>query len=52
MNSGRAASLFAALAAVYLVCVIALGFVASVLSKFLPWPPNKSLERSAGRVFL
>jgi hypothetical protein len=35
MNSGRAAWLFAALAAVYLVCVMALGFVASVLSKFL-----------------
>ena len=38
MNSGRAASLFAALAAVYLFCVIALGFVASVVSKFLRWP--------------
>lgn len=38
MNSGRAASLFAALAAVYLFCVIALGFVASVVSKVLRWP--------------
>lgn len=35
MNSGRAASLFAALAAVYLGCVIALEFVASAVSKFL-----------------
>jgi hypothetical protein len=35
MNSGRAASLFAALAAVYLVCMIALGFIASVVSKLL-----------------
>jgi hypothetical protein len=35
MNSGRAASLFAALAAEYLVCMIALGFIASVVSKFL-----------------
>jgi hypothetical protein len=38
MNSGRAASLFAALAVVYLVCVIALAFVASVVSRFLRWP--------------
>jgi hypothetical protein len=35
INSGRAASLFAALAAVYLVCMIALGFIASVVSKLL-----------------
>jgi hypothetical protein len=35
MNSGRAASLFVALAAVYLLCVIALGFMASKVSKFL-----------------
>jgi hypothetical protein len=34
-NSSRAASLFAGLAAVYLVCMIALGFIASVVSKFL-----------------
>lgn len=33
MNSGRAASLFAALAVVYLFCVAALGFVASGVSK-------------------
>lgn len=33
MNIGRAASLFAALAAVYLFCVIALGFIASMVSK-------------------
>ncbi len=38
MNSGRAASLFAALTAVYLFCVIALEFVASVASKFLRRP--------------
>jgi hypothetical protein len=36
MNSGRAASLFAALAAVYLICMIALGPIASVVSKVLP----------------
>src|SRR4029434_5038209 len=35
MNSGRAASLFVALAAVYLLCLIALGFMASKVSKFL-----------------
>jgi hypothetical protein len=35
MNSGRAASLFGALAAVYLVSMIALGFIASVVSKLL-----------------
>ena len=35
MNSGRAASLFAALAAVYLFCMIALEFVASIVSRFL-----------------
>jgi hypothetical protein len=35
MNSGRAASLFGALAAVYLVCMIALAFIASVASKLL-----------------
>jgi hypothetical protein len=35
MNSGRAASLFVALTAVYLLCVIALGFMASKVSKFL-----------------
>lgn len=35
INSGRAAWLFAALAAVYLVCMIALGFIASVVSKLL-----------------
>ena len=38
MNSGRAASLFVALAAVYLLCVIALGFMASKVSKFLQRP--------------
>ena len=38
MNSGRAASLFAALAAVYLVCMIALGFIAFVVSKLLRTP--------------
>jgi hypothetical protein len=35
LNSGRAASLFGALATVYLVCMIALGFIASVVSKLL-----------------
>ena len=40
MNSGRAASLFAALAAVYLVCIITLGFIASVVSKFLRKPAH------------
>jgi hypothetical protein len=34
LNSGRAASLFAALGAVYLVCMIVLGLIASVVSKF------------------
>jgi hypothetical protein len=38
MNSGRAASLFVALAAAYLLCVIALGFMASKVSKFLQRP--------------
>jgi hypothetical protein len=38
MNSRRAASLFAALAAVYLFCVIALGFMALKVSKFLQRP--------------
>jgi len=38
MNSGRAASLFAALAAVYLLCVIVLGFIVSIVSKFLRRP--------------
>ena len=38
MNSGRAASLFAALAVVYLVCVITLGLIASMVSKVLRWP--------------
>jgi hypothetical protein len=38
MNSGRAASLFAALAVVYLFCVIALAFIASVVSKFVRSP--------------
>jgi hypothetical protein len=36
-NSGRAASLFAALAVVYLFCVIVLGLVAPVVFKFLRW---------------
>ena|GEM_PF-3364151 len=35
MNSGRAASLFAALGAVYLVCMIVLALIASGVSKFL-----------------
>jgi len=35
MNSRRAAALFVALAAVYLVCMIALGFIASVVSRLL-----------------
>jgi hypothetical protein len=35
MNSGRAASLFAALGAVYLLCMIVLALIASVVSKFL-----------------
>jgi hypothetical protein len=38
MNSGRAAALFVALAAMYLLCVIALGFMASKVSKFLQRP--------------
>ena len=38
MNNGRAASLFAALAAVYLLCVIVLGFIVSIVSKFLRRP--------------
>jgi hypothetical protein len=41
MNSGRAASLFAALAVVYLVCMIALAFIASVVSKFLQGPAQQ-----------
>ena len=45
MNSRRAASLFAALAAVYLFCVIALGFVASVVSKLLRWPAQQLVGR-------
>ena len=40
MNSGRAASLFAALGAVYLVCMIVLGLIASVVSKFWGGWPN------------
>ena len=43
MNSARAASLFAALAAVYLVCMIALGFMASVASKSLRRPAQHVL---------
>jgi hypothetical protein len=38
INSGRAASLFAALGAVYLVCMVALAFIASVVSKLLRRP--------------
>jgi hypothetical protein len=45
MNSGRAASLFAAIAAVYLACVIALGFVASVVSKLLRWSTQQIVGR-------
>jgi hypothetical protein len=43
-NSSRAASLFAALAAVYLVCMVVLGFIASVVSKFL----RRSAQRLVG----
>ncbi len=42
MNSGRAASLFAALAALYFFSVIALEFVASIVSRFLR--PNTSFD--------
>ena len=45
MNSRRAASLFAALAVVYLFCVIALGLLASVISKFLRWPAQQIVGR-------
>jgi len=38
MNSARAASLFAALAVVYLLCGLALGFAVSVVSKWLRSP--------------
>jgi hypothetical protein len=53
MNSRRAAALFVALAAVYLVCMIALGFIASVVSRLLrtsaqqivgPEPPPASFS--------
>ena len=43
-NSRRAASLFAALGAVYLFCVVALGFVASVVSRILR-PPAEQIVR-------
>ena len=45
MNSGRAASLFAALGAVYIVCIIALWFIASVVSKLL----RTSAQQIVGR---
>ena len=48
MNSGRAASLFAALAAVYLVCMIALGFIVSVVSKFLRMPAQQLVGPERG----
>jgi len=48
MNSGRAASLFAALAVVYLVCMIALAFIASVVSKFLRGPAQQIVGPERG----
>jgi hypothetical protein len=48
MNSRRAASLFAALAVVYLVCMIVLGFIASVVSKFLRGPAQHVVQPERG----
>jgi hypothetical protein len=45
MNSARAASLFAALGAVYIVCIIALWFIASVVSTLL----RSSAQQIVGR---
>jgi len=51
INSGRAASLFAALGVVYLVSMIALAYIASLVSRLLrtPAPQNVGSERP-GRV--